>query len=202
MMQLREFRRVLPWCLAPLAVAVGPWAGGVCAQSGTYMTLTGILQGPTPVAIIRAGGETFVTRVGEPVGDAIVVAILPAKVVLKRGNATVELPAPSAGRTPVMPAAAPRHAPVPAISPRPATLAPVTLPKGAAPAPPGTGMIVTGILGGISRVAIIQAGGQSFVAGAGERVGDAVVVSVLPGKVVLKKNGTLFELVIGRTFSG
>ncbi len=163
------------------------------------MTLTGILQGPTPVAIIRAGGETFVTRVGEPVGDAIVVAILPAKVVLKRGKATVELPAPSAGRTPVMPAAAPGHAPVPAISPRPATLAPVTLPKGAAP---GTGMIVTGILGGISRVAIIQAGGQSFVAGAGERVGDAVVVSVLPGKVVLKKNGTLFELVIGRTFSG
>jgi hypothetical protein len=175
------------------------------------MTVIGILQGPTRVTIIRAGGETFVASVGEPVGDAVVVAILPTKVVLKRGKATFDLPAPSAARAPLIPAV-PRRSDAPAAMVPPRTAAPVpaaprrsddrVVPlRGAAPAPPGIGMIVTGILGGNSLVAIIQAGGQSFVAGAGDPVGDAVVVSVLPGKVVLKRNGVLFELPIGRNAS-
>ena len=62
-------------------------------------------------------------------------------------------------------------------------------------------MMVTGILEGKNRIAIVQWGGQSFVAGAGDSIGDAVVVSVLPGKVVLKRNGALLELSIGRTMS-
>ncbi len=201
-MQLRGLRWVLAWCLAPLAVAVGPWAGGAFGQPGAGMTVTGILEGPTRVTIIRAGVETFVARVGEPVGDAVVVAILPAKVVLQRGKITFELPAPSAGRALLVPAVPARSpAPMPVAPPRGAAHVPVVSPRGAAPAPPGTGMMVTGILQGMSRVAIIQAGGQSFVAAAGDPVGDAVVVSVLPGKVVLKKNGALFELPIGRKSS-
>ena len=71
---------------------------------------------------------------------------------------------------------------------------------GAAPAgtpPPGTGMMVTGILGGSARVAIIRAEGQTIIAGVGERVGDAVVVSILSNKVVLKKGTVTFELPVG-----
>ena len=87
----------------------------------------------------------------------------------------------------------------PRVGPPSGTRAVPATPTGAVPAPPGTGMTVTGILEGKSRVAIVQAGGQSYVAGAGDAVGDAVVVSILPHKVVLKKNGALFELPLGGT---
>jgi predicted membrane protein len=62
------------------------------------------------------------------------------------------------------------------------------------PLPPGAGMNVTGIVGGRAPVAIIRAGGQTVIAGVGERVGDAVVVSILAGKVVLKKGSVTFEI--------
>lgn len=209
MMQLRGLRPVVLWCIAALAAGAGSCAGSVFAQSDSDMTLTGILLGPTPVAIIRASGVTFITKVGEPVGDAVVMAILPSKVVLRQGKATLELSAPLS-HSPTLGAAAPRKgaasAPavrpgvpaVPASSLKPTPVGPpaVTRAVPAAPAgaPPGIGMTVTGILEGKSRVAIVQAGGQSYVAGAGDRVGDAVVVSILPHKVVLKRNGTLVEL--------
>lgn len=197
-MQRRGLRRVAPWCLVALAAALGPWGRGALAQPAPDMTLTGILLGPTPVAIINTGGHTFVTKVGEPVGDAVVVAILPTKVVLKQGQATVELQAPFARQMPVRPALAPATtAPAAPVAPKPTPVAPPSK-RGSVPATPGAGMTVTGILEGKSRVAIVQAGGQSFVAGAGESVGDALVVSVLPDKVVLKRNGTLFELRLGR----
>ena len=197
--QRRGFRRVPPWCLVALAVAVGPWGGGAFAQPAPDMTLTGVLLGPTRVAIIRTGGHTFVTQVGEPVGDAVVVAILPTKVVLKQGQGTFELQAPFTRQMPVRPAVSPNvAAPAAAVAPKSTPVAPASR-NVAAPATPGAGMTVTGILGGKSRVAIVQAGGQSFVAGAGDSIGDALVVSVLPGKVVLKKDGTLFELPLGRT---
>jgi type II secretory pathway component PulC len=198
LMQRRGLRRVPPWCLAALAAAVGPWGGGAFAQPAPDMTLTGILLGPTRVAIISTGGHTFVTKVGEPVGDAVVVGILPTKVVLKQGQATFELQAPFARHMAVRPAVSPNSAaPAPAVAPK---STPVASASRRAPAPtPGGGMTVTGILEGRSRVAIVQAGGQSFVAAAGDSVGDALVVSVLPGKVVLKKDGALFELTLGRT---
>jgi hypothetical protein len=60
-------------------------------------------------------------------------------------------------------------------------------------------MTVKGILGGRARVAIIDAEGQTVVAGVGEHVGDAVVVSILFNKVVLKKRGVTFELPVGAT---
>ena len=194
-MQLRGLRRVPPWCLVIVAAAVGPWGNGAFAQPATQMTLTGILLGPTRVAIISTGGHTFVTKVGEPVGDAVVVAILPTKVVLKQGPATFELPAPFARPVPLTPAVPPKSAP-PAVAPKSTPVAPAPRRAAAPPGPaaPGAGMTVTGILEGKSRVAIVQAGGQSFVAGAGDSIGDALVVSVLPRKVVLKKDGTLFDL--------
>jgi type II secretory pathway component PulC len=199
LMQRRGLRRVPPWCLVALAVAVGPWGGGAFAQPAPDMTLTGILLGPTRVAIISAGGHSFVTQVGEPVGDAVVVAILPTKVVLKQGQTTFDLQAPFTRQMPVRPVAAPnRAAPAAVVTPKRTPAAPVSQ-RSAAPATPGAGMTVTGILEGKRRVAIVQAGGQSFVAGAGESVGDALVVAILPGKVVLKRNGTLFELAVGRT---
>ncbi len=159
-----------------------PSATGLAVQEqpsppplGTGMTVSGILGGTTRVAIIRVGGETFVARVGEPVGDAVVVAIFPSKVVLKKGHATFELPLSSAGRTPLVLASSP----------------------GGTPPPPGAGMKLTGILEGATRVAIIQVGGKTFVAGVGQFAGDAVVVNVLPGRVVLTRDGTTFELLIG-----
>lgn len=64
---------------------------------------------------------------------------------------------------------------------------------------PGTlGMRVAGIMGGRSRVAIIEASdGKSYIVRAGERVGDAVIISVLPDKVVIKQNNQTFELSFG-----
>lgn len=199
LIQRRALRRVAPWCLVALAAAVGPWGHGAAAQPAPDMTLTGILLGPTPVAIISTGGHTFVTKVGEPVGDAVVVAILPTKVVLKQGQASVELQAPFAPQAPVRPAVSPNPAPPAASVARKSTPVAPASRKNSAPVTPAAGITVTGILEGKSRVAIVQAGGLSFVAGAGESVGDALVVSVLPDRVVLKKNGTLFEVPLSRT---
>jgi hypothetical protein len=109
-----------------------------------------------------------------------VVAILPNKVVLKKGSVTFEVPGPSAeAGGPLVLGAGP--------------------PQGTPPLPPGRGMAVTGILGGRARVAIIRIEGQTVIAGVGERAGDAVVVAILPHKVVLKKNGATFELPIEGT---
>ena len=60
-------------------------------------------------------------------------------------------------------------------------------------------MAVTGILGGRARVAIIRVEGQTVIAAVGEHAGDAVVVAIHADKVVLKKNGTTFELPMGGT---
>jgi hypothetical protein len=161
---------------APLVLAAPP-GGATPLAAGTDMRVTGILGGATRVAIIRAGGETFITKVGERVGRAVVVGIFPTKVVLKKDKTTFELPAPSAARAPLVLGA---------------------MPEGTPTAPPaGTGMIVTGILEGTTRVAIIRAGGKSFIAGVGEPVDDAVVVAILPNKVIVKKNGATSELRIG-----
>ena len=65
------------------------------------------------------------------------------------------------------------------------------------PPPLGVGMRVAGIMGGRSRVAIIEADGRTYVVRAGERVGEAVVVSVLPDRVVIQQNNVTFELSFG-----
>jgi hypothetical protein len=67
----------------------------------------------------------------------------------------------------------------------------------AAPPSPGAGMKVTGIMGSRNRVAIIEMDGQTHIVGVGERVGDAVVVSILPEKVIMKQHNVTFELGIG-----
>lgn len=65
-----------------------------------------------------------------------------------------------------------------------------------APAP-GAGMTVTGIVGNSPRVAIIQSQGRSYVVGVGEQVGDAVVLSIDPQRVTLKRGSVTFELSLG-----
>jgi hypothetical protein len=65
------------------------------------------------------------------------------------------------------------------------------------PPPPGAGMRVSGIMGSRQRVAIIEAEGQTYIVGVGERVGEAVVVSILPDKVIMKQNNVTFELGFG-----
>ena len=65
------------------------------------------------------------------------------------------------------------------------------------PPPLGVGMRVAGIMGGRSRVAIIEADGRTYIVRAGERVGEAVVVSVLPDRVVIQQNNVTFELSFG-----
>ena len=61
----------------------------------------------------------------------------------------------------------------------------------------GGRMRVAGIMGSRSRVAIIESEGRTYIVGEGERVGGAVVVSILPQKVVMKENNVTFELNIG-----
>lgn len=69
---------------------------------------------------------------------------------------------------------------------------------GAAPPPsPGAGMRVTGIMGSRNRVAIVESEGKTYIVGVGERVGDAVVVSIMPNKVVLRQHNVTFELGFG-----
>jgi hypothetical protein len=187
-MRSRRFEMLLLWSTAVLVVVAGPPAYGSLgstAPGGTPppppvvgMIVTGILGGSARVAIIRTEGQTVIAGVGEHVGDAVVVSILSNKVVLKKDTVTFEIPGPSRGvGAPLVLAVAP-----PARTP---------------PPPPGAGMMVTGILGGNARVAIIRTEGQTVIAGVGEHVGDAVVVSILSNKVVLKKGTVTFELPVG-----
>ena len=98
-----------------------------------------------------------------------------------------------------------RAAPGPALPPPPGVGLP--MPPGFAtpgagpstppPPPPGAGMRVSGIMGSRQRVAIIEVEGQTYIVGVGERVGDAVVVSILPDKVIMKQNNVTFELGFG-----
>lgn len=110
------------------------------------------------------------------------------------------------GRTdPFSPLAVPeaqRATPGPALPPVPGVglpMPPGFATPGAGPStpPPGAGMRVAGIMGSRQRVAIIEAEGQTYIVGVGERVGDAVVISILPDKVVMKQNNTTFELGFG-----
>ncbi len=66
--------------------------------------------------------------------------------------------------------------------------------QGALPQPPGAGMKVGAIVGGSERVAVIEDGGKIFIAGVGDRVGDATVVKILKDKVVMHRGGVTFEL--------
>jgi len=79
----------------------------------------------------------------------------------------------------------------------PGFAAPGAGPGVGAPPSPGAGMKVTGIMGSRNRVAIIEVEGQTHIVGVGERVGDAVVVSILPEKVIMKQHDVTFELGIG-----
>jgi hypothetical protein len=65
------------------------------------------------------------------------------------------------------------------------------------PPPPGPGLKVGAIVGGSTRVAVIDEGAKIFVVGVGDRVDDAVVVSILKDKVVMRKGGTTFDLPFG-----
>ncbi len=110
------------------------------------------------------------------------------------------------GRTdPFSPLAIPesqRASPGPVLPPVPGVglpMPPGFATPGAGPStpPPGAGMRVAGIMGSRQRVAIIEAEGQTYIVGVGERVGEAVVISILPDKVVMKQNNTTFELGFG-----
>jgi hypothetical protein len=65
------------------------------------------------------------------------------------------------------------------------------------PPPAGTGMRVAGIMGSRSRVAIIEVEGKTYIVRVGDRVGDAVVLSISSDKVVLKRGNEKFELGFG-----
>lgn len=65
------------------------------------------------------------------------------------------------------------------------------------PPSPGAGMRVTGIMGSRTRVAIIEADGKTHIVGVGEHVGDAVVVQILPEKVIMRQHNVTFELGVG-----
>jgi Tfp pilus assembly protein PilP len=58
-------------------------------------------------------------------------------------------------------------------------------------------MRVAGIMGSRTRVAIIEADGKTYIVRAGERIGEALVVSVLADRVVIKQNNVTFELSFG-----
>jgi hypothetical protein len=100
---------------------------------------------------------------------------------------------------PEAPRAAPTLPPPPGVGlpMPPGFAAPGAGPGVGAPPSPGAGMKVTGIMGSRNRVAIIEVDGQTHIVGVGERVGDAVVVSIMPEKVIMKQHNVTFELGIG-----
>jgi hypothetical protein len=63
-------------------------------------------------------------------------------------------------------------------------------------ASPSAGMIVTGIIGGRSRVAIVQKGDGTYVVGVGDRIGEAVVTAVSENQVVLREHSRAFTLAL------
>jgi hypothetical protein len=65
------------------------------------------------------------------------------------------------------------------------------------PPAPGAGMRVAGIMGSRSKVAIVESEGKTYIVGVGERVGDAVVVSIQADKVIMRQKGVTFELGFG-----
>lgn len=67
---------------------------------------------------------------------------------------------------------------------------------GAPLAPPGAGMTVTGIMGGGSRVAIVQKDQATYIVGIGDRIGGAVVTAISGDRVVLKEHNDTFALVL------
>jgi hypothetical protein len=58
-------------------------------------------------------------------------------------------------------------------------------------------MMLNGIVGAKPRLAIISTGSGSKIVGVGDRIGDAVVVSILDDRVVLKQGATMLELRFG-----
>ena len=73
-------------------------------------------------------------------------------------------------------------------------------PGGAIPSPapvqPGAGMTVNGIMGGASRVAIVQTEEGTYVVGVGDPVRDATVLAILADQVVLKQRNITFTLTL------
>jgi type II secretory pathway component PulC len=152
-------------CAAVLAAAFGPAAAQAPQPPG--IVVTGVIRGKVPLAIFRVDGYTYVAGVGELAADYRVAAILPDRVVLKRAGLTYALPTPKV---------------------------PLGPPQAGIPPMPAAAMSVTGIIRGRTRLAIIRAGGQTFVAAEGEFVGSARVASIQPTKVILRQNGVVFEL--------
>ena len=59
---------------------------------------------------------------------------------------------------------------------------------------PVAGLAVTGIVGGASRVAIIEREGATYIVRVGDHVGAATVVGIGVDRVVLKQGGRMFTL--------
>jgi hypothetical protein len=59
---------------------------------GAVLTVAGIVLARVRLAILRADGVSVVAGVGDRVGDAVVEAIRPRSVLMRRGAALFELP--------------------------------------------------------------------------------------------------------------
>jgi hypothetical protein len=59
---------------------------------------------------------------------------------------------------------------------------------------PASGMVVTGIVGGRSRIAIIESEGQSYLVGVGDRIGGTTVEAISGTEVVFKQGKRTFTL--------
>lgn len=68
--------------------------------------------------------------------------------------------------------------------------------SGSISAPPGAGLIVSGIVGGAFKVAIVEREGETYIVRVGERVGSATVVGIAVDRVVLKQDGSMFTLAL------
>jgi len=199
--------------IVPPAVTPAP---GVARSAGTSSVAKPTPQGgqgpsgimapasPPQTSKAAAGSPAGATPPGKP-GPAAPRASAPAG-----SKADPEVAAVGTGQQgradPFSPLAVPesqRATPAPVLPPVPGVGLPMppgfATPGGPGQAtpPPGAGMRVAGIMGSRQRVAIIEAEGQTYIVGVGERVGDAVVISILPDKVVMKQNNTTFELGFG-----
>ncbi len=193
----RTFKKALPWLAGILAVVL---AGYVYMRPrgevpGSHVTTSGPAAPALPPAATtpaRSGEKAPSVSSGPRVSPEQPPPLFGAAdrgsgrldpfapLVTREGRSSGTFPPPSGGFP--LP-------PTPGLTPPPNT--------------PGAGMTVTGIIGGHSRVAIVEREEGSYVVGVGERVGDALVVAISADQVILKQHNATFALVLSSasTFS-
>jgi len=196
----RDLKRALPWFAGILAIALAAYV--YLRPHGAPGTLVTVPQPSVPVGpssrttLGRSLAQTPTRSSEKPTSPARKSPILfsPADGGQGRADPFAPLVTAQESRT-----TAPFSSPLAGIPlpPPPSFPTPQAIPQNTSPpVPPGAGMVVTAIIEGNSQVAVVEKEGKSYVVGVGDRIGDAVVMGISVGQVVLKQGSNTFALAL------